>query len=155
MLEIEAGDTLQMGPVEVRAVHAEHEASRGPFGAAAASVGYVLAGEKTVYFAGDTDLFTEMAELGPIDLALIPIWGWSPSLGVGHLNPRSAAEAIALLRPGLVVPIHWGTYYPLPLGLRRVPPFLERAAAEFVLAAKELVPDIEIRVLQPGESLDL
>jgi L-ascorbate metabolism protein UlaG (beta-lactamase superfamily) len=155
VLEIEAGESMSVGSVEVRAVHAEHEASRGPFGAAAASLGYVVVGEKSVYFAGDTDLFVEMAELGPIDVALLPIWGWSrnPSLGAGHLDPRKAAEAIALVRPGMVVPIHWGTYFPLPLGLRRVPTFLERPVAEFLAAARELVPDVEIRVLKPGEKI--
>jgi L-ascorbate metabolism protein UlaG (beta-lactamase superfamily) len=153
--EIEAGETMMLGSVEVRAVHAEHESSRGPFGGQAASIGYVVDGHKSVYFAGDTDLFGGMAELGPVDVALLPIWGWSPVLGSGHMGPRTAAEAILLLRPNLVVPIHWGTYFPLPLGLRRTPPFLERPAADFLLAARELAPDVEIKVLKPGEKIAL
>ena len=48
----------------------------------------VEAGGRRVYFAGDTDLFDEMDELaGRIDVALLPIAGWGPRLGPGHLNP--------------------------------------------------------------------
>jgi L-ascorbate metabolism protein UlaG (beta-lactamase superfamily) len=59
----------------VRAVPAEHEGSRGPFGASAKALGYVITGSRSVYFAGDTDLFEGMGELAPVDIALIPIWG--------------------------------------------------------------------------------
>ena len=46
-----------------------------------------------------------MSELGPgIDLALVPIWGWGPKLGPGHLDPETAAEALALIRPRLAIP---------------------------------------------------
>ena len=34
-----------------------------------------------VYFAGDTDLFDGMGELGPVDVALLPVAGWGPELG--------------------------------------------------------------------------
>ena len=101
---------------------AEHEGSRGPFGASADAVGYVITGSEVVYFAGDTDLFDGMHELGPVDLALVPIWGWGPGLGAGHLDPVQAAEAVARIRPRLVVPIHWGTYFPIHLGLTRRSP---------------------------------
>ena len=52
-------------------------------------LGYVVSGSKSVYFAGDTDLFDEMAELGPVDVALVPIWGWGP--GLGKAAPRPGA----------------------------------------------------------------
>jgi L-ascorbate metabolism protein UlaG (beta-lactamase superfamily) len=155
VLEVALGETIRIGALEILAVPAEHEASRGPFGATAASIGYVVSGARTVYFAGDTDIFPGMAELGPFDAALVPIWGWGPSVKSGHLDPRRAAEAVGLLRTTLVVPIHWGTYYPIHLGLRGAPEFLERPAAEFLLAARELAPEVEIRVLRPGERLEL
>ncbi len=93
-----------------------------------------------VYFPGDTDLFAEMGALAPIDVALLPIWGWGPTIGEGHLDPDRAVQATELIGPGLVVPIHWGTFS--PLGLRRGRPqwvdepvhrfreALERAGAE-------------------------
>jgi len=154
VVEVELGESVRIGALEVRAVRAEHEASRGPFGVAAAALGYVISGSRSVYFAGDTDLFDGMVELAPLDVALVPIWGWGPRLGRGHLDPRRAAEAVALLRPRLVVPIHWGTYVPIHLGLRGAPGFLGDPPAEFVAAVEETAPDVEVRILAPGESLD-
>ena len=74
------------------------------------ALGYVLRGSRSVYFAGDTDLFAGMAEFAPLDVALLPVAGWGKKLGPGHLDPHRAAAALALLRPAVAVPIHWGTY---------------------------------------------
>jgi L-ascorbate metabolism protein UlaG (beta-lactamase superfamily) len=155
VVEVEVGETIRIGNLEVRAVPAEHEGDRGPFGASADAIGYLITGSKTVYFAGDTDLFAEMSGLGAVDVALVPIWGWGPRTGAGHLDPKGAAEAVALLRPGLVIPIHWGTYFPIHLGLRGAPDFLDLPPAEFVTAVEKTVSDVLVRVLRPGQSLDL
>jgi len=155
VIEVSLGETIQVGALEVRAVLAEHEGSRGPFGASAEALGYVVSGSKSLYFAGDTDLFEEMSELAPLDVALIPIWGWGPGLGAGHLDPKRAAEAVALIRPELVVPIHWGTYFPIHLGLRGAPGFVDLPPVEFVAAVQETAPDVPVRVLRPGESFEL
>jgi L-ascorbate metabolism protein UlaG (beta-lactamase superfamily) len=50
-----------------------------------------------------------MAGFGPLDAALLPVWGWGLTLGPGHLDPHRAAEAVGLLRPRVAVPVHWGT----------------------------------------------
>ena len=155
VIEVEVGETFRIGDLEVRAVPAEHEGSRGPFGASAKALGYVITGSRSVYFAGDTDLFEGMGELAPVDIALIPIWGWGPELGAGHLDPKRAAAAVALVRPELVVPIHWGTYFPIHLGLRGAPDFIDLPPAEFVTAVQEIAPGVPVRVLRPGQSLDL
>jgi L-ascorbate metabolism protein UlaG (beta-lactamase superfamily) len=155
ILEVEVGETLAIGELQIRAVRAEHDRGRGPFGASADPVGYVVSGTKSIYFAGDTDLFEEMSELGPVDVGLVPIWGWGPGLGGGHLDPERAAEAVALIKPRLVVPIHWGTYFPIHLGLAGRPAFVSVPPIEFVTALKEKAPDTRVEVLQPGESLEL
>ena len=155
VIEVELGETIQVGALEVCAVPAQHEASRGPFGASADALGYVITGSRSVYFAGDTDLFDGMSALAPVDIALVPIWGWGPGLGAGHLDPQRAAAAVALLRPQLVVPIHWGTYVPIHLGLRGAPDFVDLPPAEFVAAVQETAPGASVRVLRPGESLEL
>ena len=155
VIEVEVGETLTIGELTVRAVPAEHDRSRGPLGASADPVGYVVSGSKSIYFAGDTDLFDEMHELGPVDLGLVPIWGWGPGLGGGHLDPVGAAEAVARIRPKLVVPIHWGTYFPIHLGLMRTPGFVDLPPLEFVAALKETAPDTRVEVLRPGEGLEL
>ena len=154
--EIDVGERITIGNVTVDATFAIHGGARGPLGARGSALGFVLDGSRKLYFAGDTDLFDGMEELGDgLDLALVPIWGWGPSLGSGHLDPEGAARAIALLRPRIAVPIHWGTYHPVYLGLRAVPSFLRQPPLRFVEAAAEAAPEVEIRVLQPGESLEL
>ena len=160
VLEVDEGERVTIGAVGVEATHAEHDARRsqlGPVGPLIRSLGYVVAGSHRVYFAGDTDLFEGMAALSDgLDVALVPIWGWGPDLGRGkHLDPEGAAEALALLRPRIAVPIHWGTYHPLHLGLREVPAFLHEPPERFLAAAATAAPDVEVRVLQPGESLEL
>ncbi len=156
VIEVEVGETLAIGELQIRAVQAEHDGSRSPIGVSADPVGYIVSGSKSVYFAGDTDLFDGMDELGPVDVGLIPIWGWGPGLGSGgHLDPARAAEAAARLRPGLVVPIHWGTYFPIHLGLKGKPRFVDLPPIEFLAAMKETAPAARVEILRPGESLDL
>jgi L-ascorbate metabolism protein UlaG (beta-lactamase superfamily) len=155
-LEVEDLDSLAIGTLRIRAVPAEHEGARSAIGVSADPVGYVVEGSKSIYFAGDTDLFDEMHGLGPVDLALIPIWGWGPGLGRGaHLDPAKAAEAAARIRPEVVVPIHWGTYFPIHRGLTKTPGFVDLPPLEFVTAMKETAPDVRVEVLRPGESLEL
>jgi L-ascorbate metabolism protein UlaG (beta-lactamase superfamily) len=52
-----------------------------------------------------------MTDLGSdgVDVALLPVWGWGPNLGPGHLDPVTAADAVELIRPRVAVPVHWGT----------------------------------------------
>jgi L-ascorbate metabolism protein UlaG (beta-lactamase superfamily) len=150
VVEVEEGDELELGTLRVRAVPADHDAARRPLGVRAQPVGYVVRGSRSVYFAGDTDLFAGMDELRPVDVAVLPVAGWGPTLPPGHLNPRSAAEALVLLRPALAVPVHWGTYR-TPLA----PPPDDAAPQAFVRAAAELAPDVEVRVLQIGQSCPL
>ena len=150
--EVTPGDELTIGALTVRATYADHVGARrrGPSGLA---IGYLIEGSRRVYFAGDTDIFPEMAELGPVDLALLPIWGWGPTLGPGHLNPESAAEAAALLAARVAVPIHWGTYAPAHLCSDEAgrPSSTSRPPGSSPPAA-EVAPHTEVRVLAPGES---
>jgi L-ascorbate metabolism protein UlaG (beta-lactamase superfamily) len=156
VVELSAGEEIRVGAVTVRATRAEHDSARLPFGATAEPLGYVIeGGGRSVYFAGDTDVFAGMAELGPVDLALLPIWGWGPTMGPGHMDPERAAEAAALLGARIAIPIHWGTYYPIHLGLRGPPGFLTTPPALFEQAVSEQAPATEVRVLRPGERTEL
>lgn len=148
--EVSPGDKLAFGEVSVEAVSAAHGAVRRYVRGGTRALGYVMRGSRSVYFAGDTDLFEEMRELAPLDVALLPVSGWGPRLPPGHLDPRRAAEALLLLRPAVAVPIHWGTY--------RTPfaaPEDGRAPDAFRRAAGELAPEVEVRVLRVGETLVL
>ena len=150
VLEVAAGDELDLGSVRVRATHAEHASGRGPFSPQSSALGYVVTGSAAVYFAGDTDLFDGMAELGPLDLALLPVSGWGAKLPAGHLDPLRAAEALRLLRPRAAVPIHWGTFR-APFAPRHGP----APARDFARAAALVAPEVKVHMLQIGGSLAL
>jgi L-ascorbate metabolism protein UlaG (beta-lactamase superfamily) len=150
--ELVPGEATRVGGVTVEAIRAEHDDRRRPLGPRAEPLGFALEGPRRVYFAGDTDLFPGMAELGPFDVALLPVAGWGPKLGPGHLDAGRAARAAALLRPRTVVPIHWGTLHPRA---RRPGAWFSDPPREFAAQVAELAPDVDVRVLSPGESLEL
>jgi L-ascorbate metabolism protein UlaG (beta-lactamase superfamily) len=156
VVELPVGVTYDVGEVRVTAVHADHSGFRPPLGPRAAAVGYVIEdGDRRIYFAGDTDLYPGMADLAPagLDLALLPVWGWGPNLGAGHLDPERAASAVALLAPRMAIPIHWGTLWPMALRWRRSR--LVDPPARFADAVARLAPETRVVVLAPGEALDL
>ncbi len=153
--ELAPGESSRVGALEVNAVEAHHDAGRRRFAKEAQAIGFLVRGSRSVYFAGDTDFFAGMSDLDPdLDLALLPIWGWGPSIGPGHLDPAGAARAAAALSPRLAVPIHWGTLYPFGLRRLRGKP-LRSPAGEFASRMRELAPQVETRVLSPGESTSL
>jgi L-ascorbate metabolism protein UlaG (beta-lactamase superfamily) len=148
--ELAVGEEAELQTLRIRAVHAEHQAARRGLGRSSAALGYVIEGSRRVYFAGDTDFFSGMNELAPLDLALLPVAGWGPRLPPGHLDAKRAADALTLLRPKVAVPIHWGTY-----SVFRPPRRDAKPAQEFVRAAAEVAPDIEVRVPTPGVPIEL
>jgi L-ascorbate metabolism protein UlaG (beta-lactamase superfamily) len=153
--ELGVGEALELGSVGVTAVAAHHDGRRFPRGPGAQSVGYLIHATRTVYFAGDTELFPRMAGLsGEIDVALLPVAGWSPKLGPGHMDPDDAARATRLLNPRVAIPIHWGTLLPLGLGARHRRRLAE-PARRFAREVGRVAPGTEVRILAPGEETRL
>lgn len=156
VIEMLAGEAAEIGNIKVLAVNAEHDGKRHPLGVEADALGYVISGSRRVYFAGDTDVHQGLPEVseqvGGLEVALLPIWGWGHKLGPGHMDPRGAAQAAAMLQPELTVPIHWGTYFPIGMkGIRGR--LLEKPVVAFDQQMSELAPELETKVLRPGESL--
>ena len=92
-------------------------------------------GGKSFYHSGDTALTRDMELLrGQVDLALLPI-GDNFTMG-----PRDAARAVEMIRPKVVIPIHYSTW-----------PVIEQDPEEF----RGFVGDLaRVEVLHPGESYD-
>jgi L-ascorbate metabolism protein UlaG (beta-lactamase superfamily) len=164
--ELAPGEELEHGALRVHGVAAAHSGHRfGPrstHGPEAAAMGHVVEGAGTrVYAAGDTDLFPGLAALGRIDAALLPVWGWGPALGPGHLDPARAAEAVAMLRPRIAVPVHWGTL--AVAGLPRLPGrigarmrrLLVEPPRRFAAAVAAAGGSTQVLVAEPGEAVPL
>jgi len=127
------GGSVEIKGVGLLVTQALHTCARG------APTGVIIEGEgKTVYHAGDTGLFGDMRLLGELyklDVALIPIGGYYT------MGAREAAEAVRLLKPKAVIPMHYKTF-----------PVLAQSADEFVRMVRENMPKVKVVVLKPGES---
>jgi len=153
VIEVEPGDRIAVGGIFVEAVPALHDGRRYPTGRQRPALGYLLEAPPRVYFAGDTDLFPEMDELaGRVDVAALPVGGWGPRVPAGHLDPERAARAVALIQPRIAVPIHWGTLS--AIGAARTADSFAPARA-FSRAVARLAPQVDVRVLAPGERIAL
>jgi L-ascorbate metabolism protein UlaG (beta-lactamase superfamily) len=156
VIELSVSDVANVGTLAVTAVEARHDGRRHPGGLRAETLGYLIRGRRTVYFAGDTELFDGMSSLSSpqLDVALLPVAGWGPTLGPGHMDPLDAARAASLLRPRIAIPVHWGTLSPIGVARRHRaqlgdPPrlFAERLAS--------IAPNVEVRILAPGQQTAL
>ncbi|MFN2321360.1 MAG: metal-dependent hydrolase [Trueperaceae bacterium] len=128
---------LPVGAVTFTA--AWHSSSFDDGGYGGLAMGAVIEiGGRRVYHAGDTALFGDMALIarGGLDLALLPI-GDHFTMG-----PADAVEAVKLLRPSRVVPIHYGTFPPI-----------EQDAEAFRDAVQDAT-DAVAHALAPGEVIE-
>ncbi len=145
-------DTSEVGGLRVEATASWHRGKRYPMTQAGDALGYLVGDGPTFYFAGDTGLFPGLSSLaGRVDVALLPISGWGTTLPGDHLDPLGAAKALASVRPAIAVPIHWGVYYP-PGMLAVYRDHDVKPPRKFSRYAAMVAPEVEVRVLQPGES---
>jgi len=133
VIGINVGGTVEVKGVKIVMVQAFHSALRG------APVGFIISADgKTVYHTGDTCLFGDMGLIGEIyhpNVALIPIGGYYT------MGPDEAAKAVELIKPDVVIPMHYQTF-----------PVLVSSAEEFRKAVKERTSAVRVVVLKPGES---
>ncbi len=153
LIEVSAGDEVSVGEVVIRAVPADHDGRRWRRGAhLTTALGYVIVGDTTTYFAGDTDVYPDLDQwVSGVDLALLPVGGWGPTLGVGHMDPTRAVTAAEVVGAARSVPIHYGTLWPIGLELVRPRMFYE-PGAEFVRIAER--HGVVATELEPGAWLD-
>ncbi|CAB1129793.1 conserved protein of unknown function [Candidatus Hydrogenisulfobacillus filiaventi] len=137
------GGTVEVPGARVTMVYADHSSGISTpdgliYGGEASGLVLVLDNGVTVYHAGDTNVFGDMAlirDLYAPEVACLPIGGHFT------MAPREAAYAVGLLEPALkvVIPIHYGTF----------PALTGTPAALAELLAGQAV---EVRALAPGES---
>ena len=100
VMEIEGGQEIELeNGVKVRAIFVEHPSSQYP-------LGYIISNErKTLFHPGDTyysPIFKNFR--GKIDILFAPISGRSTA------NVREAANIVEVIRPKIVIPMHYGVY---------------------------------------------
>ena len=106
------GGTVDIDGIKVTLVHAEHTCGiteNGNLIYGGEACGLVIEFENgfTIYFAGDTDVFGDMAliaELSHFDVAFLPIGDFYT------MGPERAAKAAQLLKVHTVVPMHFATF---------------------------------------------
>ncbi|MEP7091921.1 MAG: MBL fold metallo-hydrolase [Nocardioidaceae bacterium] len=160
VVEVDAGETVEVAGMRVEALVAQHDGRRHNWARRdAPALGFRLsAGRSSCWYSGDTGVHDEIDAVQPVDLALVAIGGWGPTLGEGHLDPEQAAGMVARVGATWALPVHYGTFWPVVM--RRVRPdthrrlfvtpperFLEAVAAQGVQTIP-VVPAL-------GEPLDL
>jgi N-acyl-phosphatidylethanolamine-hydrolysing phospholipase D len=116
--ELDWGQSVRVGEVEVTCVPSQHWSQRGPFDARRTlwCAWVVLAPERRFYFMGDSGFYPGFAEVGrafgPFDLASVPIGAYQPRemMRPHHVDPEEAVEAGRLLRARRLVAVHFGTF---------------------------------------------
>ncbi len=135
VIGLNVGGATEVRGIGIVVVQAFHTATRG------SPTGFILYGEgKGIYHAGDTTVFRDMElirELYRPNVALLPIGGYYT------MGSREAAKAVELLKPDVVIPMHYGTF-----------PVLASSADEFVKLAKERAPEVKVVVLGVGETYE-
>ncbi len=159
LVEVAPGDVVEVAGVRVEVHAADHPGTRDPVRGrrtrgrpAPPAVGFRLAvGETSAWYPGDTGRGVDLGAVAPVDLALVPIGGWGPTLGAAHLDPDQAAVAVAAVGATAALGVHHGTFW--PVGLRTVMPARHRAlfvepGPRFAEALGRHAPGV--RVLAPG-----
>jgi len=109
------GGSQQVGPLTVTMTHAIHSCGildDGKIVYGGEAAGYIVSfpDGRSAYFAGDTNVFTDMSLIHDIykpQLAVLPIGD------LFTMSPREAAVACRLLKAEKVIPAHFGTFPPL------------------------------------------
>lgn len=160
VVEASPGETVALSGVVVEVLAAHHDGRRHNFSRhAAPALGFrVTAGDRSFWYSGDTGWHDGLARVPSVDLAVVPIGGWGPTLGPGHLDPEQAARAVALVGAVWSLPVHYGTYWPVamraidPGGYRR----LFQGPAESFAAALQRSQTTTVSLTPPfGERIDL
>jgi len=134
------GGTYETRGLKITMVQALHSSSfpDGTYGGDPCGFVVEMEDGRTFYHAGDTGLFSDMAlirELYQPEVVMLPIGSHYV------MGPREAAKACELLKPKVVIPMHYGTF-----------PLLTGRPEAFEQALSECGLEVLVKVLSPGES---
>jgi L-ascorbate metabolism protein UlaG (beta-lactamase superfamily) len=106
-------ETARIGPFTVRAIEVNHWGARVQTDTWRGYNGYIVeAGRRRLVFAGDTAFtrgFRRVRQLGPVDLAIMPIGAYDPWIHY-HCNPEQAWNMADDAGAEFVIPVHHQTF---------------------------------------------
>ena len=140
IIEMDTWDRVRMGPLDITFTPSKHWGARNVHDVHRHFGGYHIRNDagRAVYHAGDSAYFpgfSEIAQLGSIDLAMLPIGAYAAMSGREvHMNPEEAVAAFRDLGAQHMVPMHYGTF---PLGCEPMDEPLDRLLAAGASAGLE------------------
>jgi L-ascorbate metabolism protein UlaG (beta-lactamase superfamily) len=154
LYEVAPGDLAKFGGLQIRVLAADHDGRRHPGSPhRGPALGYLVEGGYRCWYPGDTGQHLSFDQVAHVDLALMPVGGWGPTLGPGHLDAHHAAQAIRNTHPANAVPVHWGTWW--PIGLPQRPDLIDLPAVAFADRVARIAPSTRVNVLRHGQSVTL
>jgi L-ascorbate metabolism protein UlaG (beta-lactamase superfamily) len=154
VIEVEPGDFVEFGGIAIHVLAADHDGRRHPGSPhRGPALGYLLAGSRRCWYPGDTGPHIAFEDAALVDVALVPVGGWGPTVGQGHLDAQQAAQAVRRIHPNCAVPVHWGTWW--PVGLPQRPDLIDAPGPAFAEHVARLVPTSSVHVLRHGQSVQL
>lgn len=131
---IDPGEKKIIEGITIHGVHGYNvrrfRAPNQPFHPKGIQTAFVIEAEgKRIYFAGDTDFIDEMKDLKDIDIAMLPIDGKYT------MDPDEAMQAVEVIKPKIVIPMHWR----------------DKDPEKFKADVETKHPDIKVKVIKPSE----
>ena len=152
--EVAPGDLVEFGGLKVRVLAADHDGRRHPWSPhRGPALGYLVEGSRRCWFPGDTGPNLALDGVTNVDIALMPVGGWGPTLDQGHLDAEQAAYVVRRTQPDGAIPVHWGTWW--PIGLRQRSELIDLPAEAFAEHVARVAPATSVRLLRHGQSVEL
>jgi len=160
LVEVAPGETHDVGDLRIEVLPARHDGRRDPLArtAAPALAFRLTSSGRRCWYSGDTGVDEAVEAVDPVDLAIVAIGGWGPTLGDDHLSPEQAAGVVGRIGATWSLAVHYGTFWPVtmkrahPRNYRRL---FENPPAQFIRAIEEQGVATEPLIPAFGERLEL
>ncbi len=130
------GGTVDFENLRITMVPAIHSCNRG------SPAGYIIrSGDEAVYHAGDTALFGDMALIGELykpKIAMLPIGGHYT------MGPEEAVKAVELIKPRIVIPMHYNTF-----------PVIKQDPIRFAEMVKKRISSVKVLIAEIGKWIEV
>ena len=130
--------------IKIKALKANHDGRRYPWGAKADSNSYIIASNtKKIFFAGDT-AYTDIYKDLIADVAIMPVGCYKPDeYQEMHCSPEQSFKMFKMTKAKLMIPIHYKTY------------ILAQDEDEVTVDTLNKINDGSIKIIDVGQTVKL